>query len=609
LNQPPADLKGFHVEMAGSPSGPWKRLTKNPVAWWERQYTAQGLETIYEDFSSQPHRSECTSFRVLSVDEDGNESAVEPAVRVPATSATCPTTPPAPQNLRATSLGIETFPNTDDDAVRLEWDSVGMGVRYYVYRLINFHHYYFFYQTMVTSTTSFIEDGSDFEPVVDNNPPHPNEFCPNKPYPCGLKNLEAYYVTAQYTTGGGESPRSNLLLWKWNTPQGPGYVRLDTDESESMDGIAKRLSNSDDGIACWETPEILASHDSLQQMAFEIEMPFEAVASAPSAVAWAAPALSSVPMRTLGTTLADPPWVLFDLHTDHLGTVRVITDNAGTVVSTHDYYPFGESMKGFASFNTHQFTGHERDAESGMDYMMARYYTSSVSRFMSVDPALRPSGDPQKWNRYTYVLNNPLAYSDPNGRYEQNVHAGWTYFLARQAGFSESRARAIAKADNDVDSGQTEPYGSAAMRATFHAFGTVPGAGKDRAIAAQSPGSLGQRLHFFQDSYSHEGLGSVLGQALTGSAPDKTRSDPTKAVRMAMGTFDILSQKAAEHGMQSFGAPSEDLLHAMAESDADVLDYNPNTKSLTLEIDDPEKARQFAEKAKAMGIKVTVKTK
>jgi len=179
LNQPPADLKGFHVEMAGSPSGPWKRLTKNPVAWWERQYTAQGLETIYEDFSSQPHRSDCTSFRVLSVDEDGNESAVEPAVRVPATSATCPTTPPAPQNLRATSLGIETFPNTDDDTVRLEWDSVGMGVRYYVYRLINFHHYYFFYQTMVTSTTSFIEDGSDFEPVVDNNPPHPNEFCPN----------------------------------------------------------------------------------------------------------------------------------------------------------------------------------------------------------------------------------------------------------------------------------------------------------------------------------------------------------------------------------------------------------------------------------------------
>jgi RHS repeat-associated protein len=96
----------------------------------------------------------------------------------------------------------------------------------------------------------------------------------------------------------------------------------------------------------------------------------------------------------------------------------VITDNAGTVVSTHDYYPFGEVMKGFASFNTHQFTGHERDSESGMDYMLARYYEGTLGRFLSVDPvmmATRAIRRPARWNRYTYVLDNPLKFVDPNG--------------------------------------------------------------------------------------------------------------------------------------------------------------------------------------------------
>ncbi len=62
-------------------------------------------------------------------------------------------------------------------------------------------------------------------------------------------------------------------------------------------------------------------------------------------------------------------------------------------------------------------TGKERDAESGLDYFGARYYGSSLGRFSSVDPggAGATAANPQSWNAYAYVKNNPLFFIDPNG--------------------------------------------------------------------------------------------------------------------------------------------------------------------------------------------------
>jgi RHS repeat-associated protein len=67
---------------------------------------------------------------------------------------------------------------------------------------------------------------------------------------------------------------------------------------------------------------------------------------------------------------------------------------------------------------TSHFTGKERDSESGNDYFGARYYGSSMGRFLSPDPgglvAVNPSF-PQTWNMYAYAANNPLIFSDPTG--------------------------------------------------------------------------------------------------------------------------------------------------------------------------------------------------
>ncbi len=64
-------------------------------------------------------------------------------------------------------------------------------------------------------------------------------------------------------------------------------------------------------------------------------------------------------------------------------------------------------------------TGKERDAESGLDDFEARYYASTLGRFMQPDPLFATPlhvVNPQRWNMYAYVVNNPTNYIDPDGK-------------------------------------------------------------------------------------------------------------------------------------------------------------------------------------------------
>ena len=111
-----------------------------------------------------------------------------------------------------------------------------------------------------------------------------------------------------------------------------------------------------------------------------------------------------------------------------------------------------------------RFTGKERDTESGLDYFGARYYASNMGRWMSPDPkapSIKHLANPQKWNKYNYVLNNPLSNVDPDGmeeitityrtfiapasiRYAGNTYAGDNrgFSTAANASSSQSNTRA-----------------------------------------------------------------------------------------------------------------------------------------------------------------------
>ena len=115
------------------------------------------------------------------------------------------------------------------------------------------------------------------------------------------------------------------------------------------------------------------------------------------------------------------------LTADHLGSTRVVTGSDVSVKARHDYLPFGEdigsiggrgSVTGYsASDSTRQkFTQKERDSESGLDYFLARYYSSAQGRFLSTDPVRGSTRTPQTWNLYIYVLNNPFRFIDPTGK-------------------------------------------------------------------------------------------------------------------------------------------------------------------------------------------------
>jgi RHS repeat-associated protein len=83
------------------------------------------------------------------------------------------------------------------------------------------------------------------------------------------------------------------------------------------------------------------------------------------------------------------------------------------VIGYQGHYPFGESSYS-NNGNDLVFTSYQRDAESGLDYAMVRYY-DSTARFCSADPVGGQVNDPQTWNRYTYVRNDPINLTDPNG--------------------------------------------------------------------------------------------------------------------------------------------------------------------------------------------------
>lgn len=117
-------------------------------------------------------------------------------------------------------------------------------------------------------------------------------------------------------------------------------------------------------------------------------------------------------------------------HGDHLGSASVVTDADGAVVEESSYHPFGalrHESRAPAVETYYGFTQKERDRESGLHYFEARFLAAKLGRFSSVDPKflhldlLEKSEQtaflsaPQKGNLYSYVVNNPLRYSDPLG--------------------------------------------------------------------------------------------------------------------------------------------------------------------------------------------------
>ena len=102
-------------------------------------------------------------------------------------------------------------------------------------------------------------------------------------------------------------------------------------------------------------------------------------------------------------------------HADRLGSVRVLTDDTGTVTDTYRYYESGlPTASSGSSDQPFRFTGEPTDP-TGLSYLRARYYDPTLGRFLARDTWAGNPQECQTLNRYAYALNDPTTRVDPSG--------------------------------------------------------------------------------------------------------------------------------------------------------------------------------------------------
>ena len=148
------------------------------------------------------------------------------------------------------------------------------------------------------------------------------------------------------------------------------------------------------------------------------------------------------------------------LHKDALGSVDLITDAHANVVDRRSFDAWGKlrnltwkDNEGINNplyltqlpFTNKGFTGHEHIQEVGLIHMNGRVYDATLARFMSADPHIQAGALTQSYNRYAYVLNNPLKYTDPSGYFWKKAFRAITRAIRRVTRTVKKHIKKVAK--------------------------------------------------------------------------------------------------------------------------------------------------------------------
>jgi RHS repeat-associated protein len=116
-------------------------------------------------------------------------------------------------------------------------------------------------------------------------------------------------------------------------------------------------------------------------------------------------------------------------HPDELGSSSLLTERNGAQVQHYEYSAFGrdrftDNTGAFAV--SRRYTGQVLDTDTGLYYYNYRYYDPQLARFIQPDDIIPDPSNPQSYNLYSYVLNNPLRYADPSGHWGKEVADWWS---------------------------------------------------------------------------------------------------------------------------------------------------------------------------------------
>jgi len=173
--------------------------------------------------------------------------------------------------------------------------------------------------------------------------------------------------------------------------------------------------------------------------------------------------------------------------TDQVDSVKVVTNDSGMVVTSHEYMPFGEDwITEGDTKNAPKYNSQELDKESGYYFYNARHYDPEIGRFVTPDSVIDGekkdengkiiSSDTQGWNRFAYCRNNPIIYKDPTGHDAValqsrtgakdkghsallvQIHSGdykgkWLYVSKNGVNYKGEKPKGIAGSSGDTDQG------------------------------------------------------------------------------------------------------------------------------------------------------------
>ncbi len=172
--------------------------------------------------------------------------------------------------------------------------------------------------------------------------------------------------------------------------------------------------------------------------------------------------------------------------TDQVDSVKVVTNDSGLVVTSHEYMPFGEDwITEGDTKNAPKYNSQELDKESGYYFYNARHYDPEIGRFVTADSIVPYQTNTQSWNRFSYCSNNPIIYKDPTGHVQVTQDQARTgdVMLRRDGGLNqakEDKAGIFDKLSNLVhqkirDTGQSHGHAAIVKEKIFDDNGKMIG--------------------------------------------------------------------------------------------------------------------------------------
>lgn len=257
------------------------------------------------------------------------------------------------------------------------------------------------------------------------------------------------------------------------------------------------------------------------------------------------------------------------LHKDHLGSIDTISNSNGKAVQKLYHDAWGKQQQvtyqdwaifpnsglvacgGMAmpclvdavNITSEGFTGHEHVQHADIIHMNGRIYDPTLGRFLQADPHIQAAQNSQSYNRYSYVLNNPLSYTDPNGFFFKKlfkvfkkfasfiVGAALVYFTGGTASFFVSSwygaaslgaisgaVGAAANGGNILKGALVGAFSAAAFYGVGSAFGDVATGNLKHIGKIAAHGAVGGLMNVLQGGkFGHGFLSAGVTQAFSGS--------------------------------------------------------------------------------------------